>query len=200
MSQPQFDRIVAQLRAGDNQPLKVLFEKYADHCVGGLQRHTGCSREDAEDAFQDAVIQFRENTLANRISHTKNLQGYLYSICFNLHRARQQQRIQQNRKIAERGYEKFEVPQIEKDITQQDQQRRTRLALAAFERLGENCRRLLTYFYLDELDNATIAQKMGLANANVVKSNKRRCMQRWSKQVRMLQERPAKVLKNQEPK
>lgn len=51
---------------------------------------------------------------------------------------------------------------------------------AAFDRLGENCRQLLTYFYLDELDNITIAQKMGLANANVVKSNKQRCMRRWA--------------------
>ena len=197
MNQPQFERIIAQLRAGDNRPLKVLFEECADHCVRGLQRHTGCSPEDAEDAFQDAVLQFRENALANRITYTKNLKGYLYSICFNLHRARRQQRLQQDKKIAEHRYEQSEAPQIEKEIEQQDQQTHIQCVFTAFDRLGENCRQLLTYFYLDELDNTIIAQKMGWANANVVKSNKRRCMRRWAKHYRDLRANTARP-KNKE--
>ena len=190
MTHIQFGELVRQLRAGNNRPMKVLFERYSDYCVAGLQRHVHCSPEDAEDIFQDAVLVFRENALYDKIQYTTNLKDYLYSICFNLHRARQQQRVQRNghrQKIAEHLYDRYEVSQVEKDIHQQEQQTIVKLAFAAFDRLGENCQRLLTYFYIDELDNTTIARKMNLANTNVVKSNKLRCVRRWAKHLREVQ-------------
>ena len=160
MTHIQFGEIVNQLREGNNRPMKILFERYSDYCIEGLQRHVRCGPEDAEDIFQDAVLVFRENALHDKIQHTTNLKDYLYSICFNLHRARQQQKVRRNgdqQKIAEHLYERYEVPQIEREIMQQEKQTLINLVFTAFDRLGENCQQLLTYFYIDELNNSTIA-------------------------------------------
>ena len=80
MTPAQFQDMIAQLRRGNNRPLKVLFETYADYCVAGLQRHTGCQREDAEDIFQDAVLQFRENALEDRIKSTGKLKETICTV------------------------------------------------------------------------------------------------------------------------
>lgn len=198
MSEHQFQEIVKQLQQGNNRSLKVVFETYGDYCVRRLRRHVHCRPEDAEDIFQDAVLVFRENALQNKIRYTTNLKSYLYSICFNLHRSyRQRQKQQKDYRytIAEHLHELSEIPQAEKDIVQQEQQEAIRLTFTAFNRLGENCRKLLTYFYIDELDNATIARNMNLANTNVVKSSKFRCMRHWVKHLRELQDNQANVEK-----
>ena len=189
MSEPLFQEIVSKLQRGDTHALKVVFEAYGSYCLHRLRRHVHCSLEDAEDVLQDAVLVFHENALRNKIQYTNNLQNYLYSICFNLYRTRQQQQTRRNdhhRRVADELYETYQKPRIEEELARQEQLATVRLAFAAFDRLGENCRQLLTYFYIDELDNPTIAQKMNLANSNVVKANKFRCMRRWAQHVRTL--------------
>ena len=187
MTPAQFQDMIAQLRRGNNRPLKVLFERYADYCVAGLQRHTGCQQEDAEDIFQDAILQFRENALENRIKSTKNLKNYLYSICFNLHRARTQQQAQRNGQLYEVAQQlypaRYAPPALEQAEEEQQQQTLRQVTFAAFMQLSERCQQLLTYCYLDELDHKTIAERMGFANTDVVKSNKSRCLRRWMQHI-----------------
>jgi DNA-directed RNA polymerase specialized sigma subunit len=52
------------------------------------------------------------------------------------------------------------------------------------KKLDETCRQLLSYFYFDELDNKVIAEKMGFANTDVVKSKKYQCFKKLEKDVR----------------
>ena len=49
--------------------------------------------------------------------------------------------------------------------------------------LDETCKKLLGYFYFDGLDNKVIAEKMGFANTNTVKSKKYQCFKRLQKSV-----------------
>jgi len=45
-------------------------------------------------------------------------------------------------------------------------------------KLDETCKRLLSFFYSDGLDNKVIAEKMGFANTDTVKSKKYQCFKR----------------------
>jgi DNA-directed RNA polymerase specialized sigma24 family protein len=44
--------------------------------------------------------------------------------------------------------------------------------------LDETCKKLLSYFYFDGLENKIIAEKMGFANTDTVKSKKYQCFKR----------------------
>ena len=182
MTEEQFHQLTNQLHQGDNQLLKAVFESYGTYCLRTLRKKTGCSREDAEDILQDAALVFRYNILAGKLHHNSNLRKYLYNICYNLQRARRQQKetedIKQQKVVADWYSPVFiTLPTLEKSEALRYQQQVDSM-LAAFKQLGERCQELLTYFYHEGQDMKTIAQKMGLANTDVVKSNKFRCLQR----------------------
>ena len=175
---------IAQLKAGNNQPLEKLFERYGSYCVRTLQRRTGCSRQDAEDVLQESVIVFRSNALSGRITHASNLRSYLYTICLNLYRTqaeRQVARVNRQQEAARRWHDDG-VTSSDAEAYQQQVQ----TVLKALDQLRPSCQRLLRYFYLQGYTMAEIAEQMHLANTDVAKNMKYQCLQGWIEKIQEL--------------
>jgi RNA polymerase sigma factor (sigma-70 family) len=49
--------------------------------------------------------------------------------------------------------------------------------------MDDTCRKLLSYFYFDELENKVIAEKLGFANTDTVKSKKYQCFKKLQSKV-----------------
>lgn len=169
---PDIKRIKEQLSSGDNSCLQFVFDEYSRYCIGYLRRKFGCTKEDAEDAFTDAMIIFRENILLEKLQTLTNARGYLLKICINRQRESVAQKERQSNYVEEVRYRWYE------DISKTDD-RLQRINERAFSSLNSKCQSILKYFYIEKYSMAEIAEMLHLANANTVKVSKARCYKRW---------------------
>ncbi|WKN44081.1 RNA polymerase sigma factor [Tunicatimonas pelagia] len=164
-----------QLQQGNTQILETLFVQHGPYCLRRLQQ-LGCAEPDAEDLLQDAVLVFRHNLLEDKLHHRNNLRGYLYLICCNLYRTRQQQ--------AQATIVSFNEALIrtepEMDVAGRQE------ALRIFQQLSSQCQEIIGRYYVDQQSMREIAQDMHFANTDVAKATKFRCVQRWLNQLQQL--------------
>ncbi|MDX2286471.1 MAG: RNA polymerase sigma factor [Bacteroidia bacterium] len=176
-----------QLSQGHTHGLRQVFEETHRYCVRTLMHKTGCDASDAEDLYMDAVLIFRENILSGRLAQLSNLRSYMYGICWNLWRDlnRSRSRWEREQNEIERQFwlaaGKSETPFEPEDADLVRE--RIRRVTEALGRLGQTCRELLNYVYVEQLPQQEIAARMGFANANVVKVTRHRCYQQWMKLI-----------------
>ena len=75
----------------------------------------------------------------------------------------------------------------QKDGVQPDkfeENERANLINNCLNELGDTCKRILYYFYYDELSMEDIAEKMGFANADTAKTKKYKCKKELDKLVK----------------
>jgi RNA polymerase sigma factor (sigma-70 family) len=182
---PSVHTLRTQLNQGDEQLLAQVYAHCRTYCLRGLMKQTGCSTEDAEDLFMDALLIFRENVLSGKLERLSNLQSYLLGICLNLWRSlsRARARWQQEQDGFERQLWLIRGEDETSDEDAEYLRFQARRIAAALGKLGETCRRLLTYVYVEQRPHQEIAELMGLASANVVKVTRHRCYQQWLKQL-----------------
>lgn len=190
MTELEFTTLAAQLKKGNNQSLKFIFENYSSYCLENLQRKTGCSYEEAEDILMDAIINFRDKMLAGKITYLTNLRNYIYTTCVNMQRARFQKKMQfeKNKDSLKMLYYQ---PEKEMSYGEDNQvsykEQLLNISQETFEQLGKSCQEILKDFYIYKMKMEAIAEKMGMANANVAKTTKSRCFKKWMQMARDLQ-------------
>ena len=182
--------IIQALKAGDPQSLEWIFESYGHDCIRRLQRYEGCSPEDAEDIFTDALLLFWRNVQQGKVRELSRSRAYVYAICVNEQRRRyRQQQREQNAQadLQDQWHEQpFELPLADRQAKEEEQAELTGLVQQALHRLGDRCQRVMIYFYQQKLSLTDIAHNLGMANAGVAKTARYRCYQRWLKELRKL--------------
>lgn len=181
-----------ELREGNTACLKEVFEKHGDYCIQNLIRKTGCSPQMAEDIFIDAIINFRDKLLADKISYLTSIRAYVYSTCINMYKASQYQKGRfENKKqdIESSLYEAEDQDYLSVTIAKEEQEELMRLSQDSFNALDDRCRSILRFFYVDNYDMKEIARRMEFANKDVAKTIKSRCFKKWSKLVESFTEK-----------
>ena len=84
-------KTIQALEAGDPQSLEWIFDAYGHDCIRRLQRYEGCSPEDAEDIFMDALLLFWDNVRQGKVRELSRSRSYVYAICVNEQRRRYRQ-------------------------------------------------------------------------------------------------------------
>lgn len=174
--------LIKQIKESDPDALQYVYNYSKAYCIGRLCRATRCYPSDAEDIFMDAILIFRENIIQDKLTEVTHLRAYLFRICKNRYHEQQyhKERIRQTEdEVRYQLYE--ESANLPDDLFQ-----KKALVMRAFRYLGENCRRILQYYYFDHLSLKQIAQKMQMANTNVVKVTKSRCYKKWVEAVATL--------------
>lgn len=190
MSDQEFEFLVGQLKSGDNRCLKFIFEEHSSFCIQNLLRNSSCTLEEAEDIFMDAVINFREKAIAGKISYMTNIRNYVYTTCLNMQRVSYQAQKRADTKKEEvlMYFQTSETENIESEAELKAYEAEMmEVSMKAFKKLDKRCQKLLKSFYVNDFKMAQIAEKMGLANANVAKTLKSRCYKKWMEEVRKLQ-------------
>lgn len=149
------------------------YREHRDSFIFWAAKHFGADKEEAKDAFQQAVCVLYEKAVQGKLDDFNGqISTYLFAIGRNvlLDRFRQQQthgnHIQ--RYAIHLSAEKA-VDSAQERMEKREEQACMRRAMAE---LGEKDRRILELYYLEGLKMQEIAEVLGYKNANLVKKKK----------------------------
>ncbi|MEZ4885591.1 MAG: sigma-70 family RNA polymerase sigma factor [Chitinophagales bacterium] len=191
MSNDELQKIIQALQDGDNSPLKQFFEAHAMYCVKQVRSKTNCDTTDAKDVFMEALLILRDNLLKGKITELTNVKGYLASTSVNqwrknYHNRKREKENQSDLQVyfyEERNANKetFDhlIDQEMKEELQEKKQQRLKQILTALKSIDQKCQKIIKLFYVQHLSMTKIAELVGLSNANVAKTAKRRCYLKW---------------------
>ena len=147
-----------------------------------IKKNSG-SEEKAKDVFQEAVIIFYEKVMNQDFKLTASIQTYLFAVCKNLWL----KDLRDNRKeipVDLQEQKGFDGPREEDPFFQNDRiSTLTKSVQEYLVKLGNPCRKILIYYYYFKYSMDTIAEKLGYASSNSVKSQKYKCIERLKRTV-----------------
>jgi RNA polymerase sigma factor (sigma-70 family) len=155
--------VLEKIRSGDEKALHFLYKKYYRMMVNMVIKNSG-TEDEAKDIFQDSLVVFWQKAVSKELILTSKISTYLYSICQNLWR----KELERKSRLSHEEKDRAEFPD-------DDRKERIKLVSDCLEELGENCRKILTYYYFDDLSMQDIAERMGFANADTAKTKKYKC-------------------------
>lgn len=164
-------RILDSIRHGDEAALAELYNANRKTVLSYVLANHGTA-DDADDLLQEALVVLWERVRSGTFQHAARLSTFLFAVAKN----------QWLRHLARRRHE---VPlEIDEETAVDDDPSVLDRLIAseqaegigeAMRKLDPQCRELLLSFYWDGLTTEEISQKMGFANADVVKSKKYQC-------------------------
>lgn len=164
--------IFERICSGDEKALEFIYQKYYRMMTKLVITNSG-TEEEARDVYQDALVVFWQKARSGKLVMTSKISTYVYSICQNLWRKEldRKKRLSNEEKDAPQTLD-FDTPEREKIIAK------------CIDQLGETCKRVLMYYYFDELSMQEIADKMGFANTDTAKTKKYKCKQKLDELVK----------------
>jgi RNA polymerase sigma factor (sigma-70 family) len=157
------NEILERIRKGDETALQYLYKQHYRMMLRLVLKNSG-TEEEAQDVFQDALILFWQKVHQPEFKLTSKISTFLYSVCHNLWRKELDKKSRTSKE------EKDEAI-----IEDWDRQERIQIMNDCINKLGETCRKILQYYYFDELSMHDIAQLMGFSNADTAKTKKYKC-------------------------
>ena len=164
-------RILDQIRKGDEEALVKLYRTNERQVAAFVLRNNG-TRDDAEDMLQEALVTLWERVKTGRYEHSAKLSTFIFATVKNLWL----RKLARARKEVVSGRNDEWTPSNDKsslDILIENED--ADIIAAALNKLGDPCRKILLLYYWEELPMDQIAQRMGFANADTIKSKKYQC-------------------------
>ena len=164
--------IFERIKGGDEKALELIYKKYYRMMTKLVITNSG-TEDEARDVYQDALVVFWQKARSGNLVMTSKMSTYIYSICQNLWR-----------KELER---KKRLSNEEKDTSvsmDMDSPEREKIIAKCMDQLGETCRKVLMYYYFDEMSMQEIADKLGFANTDTAKTKKYKCKQKLDELVK----------------
>ena len=168
--------LILRLRRGDRDALEEIYRSYRVSFIKWITYSHKCTKEQAVDIFQYAILSFYENVLEDTVEEINDagIKTYLYSIGKNklLSDSRRDSRLSFN--------EELEDNLLLEEIDDQTQDREGKLekVRSIIETLQTPCADILKLFYFNNLSNDEIAEVLGYKNGNTVKNLKYKYIQR----------------------
>lgn len=155
--------ILERIQKGDEGALDFLYKKNFKMMTKLVMNNNG-SEDEAKDVYQDALIVFWQKAASGNLILSSKISTYLYSICQNLWRKELERKSRLSHEEKDRP-ESYDV----------DRKERVEIMNRCINSLGETCRKILTYYYFDNMSMHDIALKLGFANADTAKTKKYKC-------------------------
>jgi RNA polymerase sigma factor (sigma-70 family) len=154
-----FDRICK----GDEKALEFLYKKYYRMMTKLVISNSG-TEEEARDVYQDALIVFWQKATSGNLVLTSKMSTFIYSICQNLWRK------ELDRKKRLSNEEKDSSIVMDTETAEKE-----KIVARCIDQLGETCKKVLMYYYFEEMSMQDIADKLGFANTDTAKTKKYKC-------------------------
>lgn len=155
--------IFERICKGDEKALEFLYQKYYRMMTKLVITNSG-TEEEARDVYQDALIVFWQKATSGNLVLTSKMSTYIYSICQNLWRK------ELDRKKRLSNEEKDTAVTLDTESAE-----RERILARCIDQLGETCKRVLMFYYFEEMSMQDIADKLGFANTDTAKTKKYKC-------------------------
>lgn len=174
--------LVANLREGKrmDETIKALYRGYFDSLSWYVQHNSG-SRQDAEDVFQEVVINFIDLVQKDKFRGESTVKTFLYSLNRHLwlnelkRRGRalaREEKYARMDSFGEGGQERGAEDINQQIADREDKQK----VMDLVEELGETCRKILLLFYYDNLSMREILEQTDYDNEQVVRNKKYKCL------------------------
>jgi len=164
--------IFERIQKGDEKALEFIYKKYFRMMTKLVVTNSG-TEEEAMDVYQDALVVFWQKARSGNLVMTSKISTYIYSVCQNLWRK------ELDRKKRLSNEEKDSAESLDMDGPE-----RQKIIGKCLEQLGETCRKVLMYYYFDEMSMQEIADKLGFANTDTAKTKKYKCKQKLDELVK----------------
>jgi RNA polymerase sigma factor (sigma-70 family) len=166
--------IFERIQGGDEKALEVLYKKYYRMMTKLVITNSG-TEEEARDIYQDALIVFWQKARSGNLVLTSKISTYIYSICQNLWRK------ELDRKKRLSNEEKDASVSIDMDTAEKE-----KIIARCINQLGDTCKKVLMYYYFDEMSMQDIAERLGFANTDTAKTKKYKCKKKLDELVKSL--------------
>ena len=166
--------IFERIQRGDEKALEFLYKKYYRMMTKLVITNSG-TEEEARDIYQEALIVFWQKATSGNLVMTSKISTYIYSICQNLWR----KELDRKKRLS---HEEKDSP-VSIDMETEERQR---IIANCIEQLGDTCKKVLMYYYFDELSMQDIADKLGFANTDTAKTKKYKCKKKLDELVKEL--------------
>ena len=163
-----FDRI----QKGDEKALEIVYKKYYRMMTKLVITNSG-TEEEARDVYQDALVVFWQKARSGKLILTSKMSTYIYSICQNLWRK------ELDRKKRLSNEEKDTAVALDTETAEKE-----KIIAHCIDQLGETCKKVLTYYYFEEMSMQDIADKLGFANTDTAKTKKYKCKKKLDELVK----------------
>ena len=161
-----------RIQKGDEKALEFIYKKYYRMMTKLVITNSG-TEEEARDVYQDALVVFWQKARSGNLVLTSKMSTYIYSVCQNLWR----KELDRKKRLSNE----------EKDLSETmdlDGPEREKIIANCMDQLGETCRKVLMYYYFDEMSMQEIADKLGFANTDTAKTKKYKCKQKLDELVK----------------
>jgi RNA polymerase sigma factor (sigma-70 family) len=164
--------IFERICKGDEKALEFLYKKYYRMMTKMVISNSG-TEDEARDVYQDALIVFWQKARSGNLVLTSKMSTFIYSICQNLWRK------ELDRKKRLSNEEKDSSVMLDTDTAE-----REKIIAKCIDQLGETCKKVLMYYYFEEMSMQDIADKLGFANTDTAKTKKYKCKKKLDELVK----------------
>ncbi len=170
------DILLSMLRSADekicDKALRSIYKNNYDIVANFVEKNSG-NTADAADIFQDGVIALFEQVRNGSFKGDSTIRTYLYSICRNLWL----KRLRKSSTKKETYGQEVDVVQEEDLVLDLMIAEESSEKLAdLLGGLGANCQKILLLYYYERRRMKEIAKILNLANDQVAKNKKNRCL------------------------
>jgi len=176
---------IMELKNNSNKTIEKIYIQHRKDLVLWLIGNFHCTKEEAEDIFQETVLVFYKQVMSNKlVKLTSSLKTYLYAISKNLAlRANLKPQNPQKPLMNLTEFDSFFLDQNFFYITLEEEvlNERRKEILKALEELKDPCKTILFSYYYEGLSLKQIAKQLEYDSFDVVKTQKCRCLKRFLK-------------------
>ena len=137
------------------------------------------STEDASDVFQESLIAFYENVKSQKFRGDSTIKTYLYATIRNNWFTKL--------KKLKTEVELDNVKSQTDETNQTSESELMRVLSGLLDQIGKSCKKILTYYYYENLSMKDIMEKMDFSTEQSAKTQKYKCMQ---KLIKILEDSP----------
>jgi len=177
----------------DNKILKIIYKEHFSLVKSFIVKNSG-TIDDARDVFQEAIIVIYRYTKKDDFKINCSFETFLYSICRTIWLNNLRNKKIRTDKLDDiREYITFSAS----DNEQIEESAEYKLYQKHFQKLGDECKKLLQLFY-DKVPYKEIAKQMKYSSIGLVKKKKFKCKEFLLKSIR--EDPEFKLLMEKKPK
>lgn len=177
--QELIESLASNDRLKNNQVLKYIYGKYFKMIEQLILKNSG-TPEQAADIFQDGLIVLYNKAKDPEFELKSALSTYLYAICRNLWLKKLRTK---DREIALEDSMLYIADEQASNVAELIRTERGDIIADLIDKMGEDCKNILRYFYFEKLRMKEIMQKMNISSEAVAKNKKSNCMKTLRKKV-----------------
>ena len=167
--------LILAIKSGNkiDEAISFIYKNYYSLLENIVLSNSG-NKADAEDVIQEVLVVFIEMVIKDKYRAEASVKSFLYTLTRNLW-------ISELRKksSAQKRNTNFEDSRelIENDISDYlVYYESQKLVMTLFEKLGEKCNKILTYFYYNNYSMKEILQKVDYESEQVLRNKKYKCL------------------------